>query len=47
MNVKPIGAFRSGLIRQVAFERRGLEIQGTLYQSNNYDSTYAQLSVLQ
>ena len=23
MNVKPIGAFKSGLIRQVVFERRG------------------------
>ena len=31
MNVKPIGAFKSGLIRQVAFERRGLKIQGPLY----------------
>ena len=31
MNVKPIGAFNSGLIRQVAFERRGLKIQGPLY----------------
>ena len=25
MNVKPIGAFKSGLIRQVVFERRGLK----------------------
>ena len=31
MNVKPIGAFKSGLIRQVVFERRGLKIQGPLY----------------
>ena len=31
MNVKPIGAFKSGLIRQVVFERRGLIIQGPLY----------------
>ena len=30
MNVKPIGAFKSGLIRQVVFERRGLKIQGPL-----------------
>ena len=32
MNVKPIGAFKSGLIRQVVFERRGLKIQGPLYK---------------
>jgi len=31
MNVKPIGAFQSGLTRQVVFERRGLKIQGPLY----------------
>ena len=31
MNVKPIGAFKSGLIRQVVFEPRGLKIQGPLY----------------
>ena len=31
MNVKPIGAFTSGLIRQMVFERRGLKIQGPLY----------------
>ena len=31
VNVKPIGAFKSGLIRQVVFERRGLKIQGPLY----------------
>ena len=31
MNVKPIGAFKSGLIRQVVFECRGLKIQGPLY----------------
>ena len=30
VNVKPIGAFKSGLIRQVVFERRGLKIQGPL-----------------
>ena len=34
MNVKPIGAFKSGLIRQVVFERRGLKIQGPLYLSS-------------
>ena len=32
VNVKPIGTFKSGLIRQVVFERRGLKIQGPLYQ---------------
>ena len=31
VNVKPIGAFKSGLIRQVVFECRGLKIQGPLY----------------
>ena len=31
MNVKCIGAFKSGLIRQVVFERRGLKIQEPLY----------------
>ena len=36
MNVKPIGAFKSGLIRQVVFERRGLKIQGPLYYKGNY-----------
>ena len=29
MNVKPIGAFKSGLIRQVVFEGRGLKVPGT------------------
>ena len=38
MNVKPIGAFKSGLIRQVVFERRGLKIQGPLYTGNNLDN---------
>ena len=33
MNVKPIGAFKSGLIRQVVFEHRGLKIQGPLYKA--------------
>ena len=28
VNVKPIGVFKSGLIRQVVFEHRGLKIQG-------------------
>ena len=32
VKIKPIGAFKSGLIRQVVFERRGLKIQGPLYQ---------------
>ena len=32
MNLKHIGAFKSGLIRQVVFERRGLKIQGPLYE---------------
>ena len=36
MNVKPIGAFKSGLIRQVVFERRGLKIQGPLYKRKLY-----------
>ena len=36
MNVKPIGAFKSGLIRQVVFERRGLKIQGPLYMQETH-----------
>ena len=36
MNVKPIGAFKCGLIRQVVFERRGLKIQGPLYTVCNF-----------
>ena len=31
MNVKPIGAFKSGLIRQVVFERRGRDHCNNLY----------------
>ena len=43
VNVKPIGAFKSGLIRQVVFERRGLKIQGPLYNyyiHTSYIHTY-------
>ena len=32
VNVKPISAFKSGLMRQVVFECRGLKIQGPLYK---------------
>ena len=45
VNVKPIGAFKSGLIRQVVFERRGLKIQGPLY-SNNKTSYHLALHVI-
>ena len=51
MNVKPIGAFKSGLIRLVVFERRGLKIQGPLYNLvevlSAYESIVTRYVVLQ
>ena len=44
VNVKPIGAFKSGLIRQVVFERRGLKIQGPLYYNRQEKLEFGEIT---